>query len=167
MAKSKVLHGARAVLWVGTTPVGLFNNVSYGVTYDVSPVYILGRASAAELAYVGMEVIEISASGFRILGNGPFGTIDKGTGSALVPRLQEILTYQDLVVSLHDRLETDPEKGNIMTVTNVKPRGFSSSVGARGLQEMTVNLVGLYLSDESGPNNEPASAVSLPGGDAP
>lgn len=167
MAKSKVLHGARAVLWVANTPVGLFNNVSYGVTYDVSPVYILGRASAAELAYVGMEVIEISASGFRILGVGPYAVMDKATGAALVPKLQDILNYQDLTVSLHDRLETDPDKGNIMTVTNVKPRGFSTSVGARGLQEMTVTLVGLLLSDESGSNAEPASSANLPGAEAP
>lgn len=163
MAKSKVLHGARAVLWIGTAAIGIFNNVQYGVNYDVSPVYILGRASAAELPYTGMEVVEITCSGFRILDFGPFAVIDKATGASLVPKLQDILTYQDITVSLHDRLETDPEKGTIMVVTNVKPRGFSSSVGARGLQEMTVNLVGLHLADEAGANNEPASAVDLPG----
>lgn len=164
MAKSKVLHGARAVLWIGTTPVGIFNNVSYGVTYDIAPVYILGRTSAAELAYTGMEVVQVSASGFRILENGPFAVVDKDTGSSLLPKLQDILNYQDLTVSLHDRLEQDPEKGTLMVLTNVKPQGFTSSVGARGLQDMTVTFQGLHLADESGPNNESAGAADLPSG---
>jgi hypothetical protein len=164
MAKSKVLHGARAVLWIGSTAVGIFNNVSYGVTYDISPVYILGRTGAAELAYTGMEVIQVTASGFRILENGPFAVVDADSGSSLIPKLQNILNYQDLTVSLHDRLETDPAKGIIMELTNVKPQGFTSSVGARGLQEMTCTFLGLHLADESGSNNEDPTAVDLPAG---
>jgi len=89
MALSKVLHGARAVLWIGTTPVGIFNNVSYGVTYDISPVFLLGRTGAAELAYTGMEVVQVTANGFRILQHGPFAVVDKDTGSRLVPRVNE------------------------------------------------------------------------------
>lgn len=164
MAKSKVLHGARAVLWIGSTPIGIFNNVSYGVTYDISPVFILGRTGAAELAYTGMEVIQVTAAGFRILENGPFAVVDKDSGASLIPKLQDVLNYQDLVISLHDRLETDPTRGIIMELTNVKPQGFSSSVGARGLQEMTCTFLGLHLSDESGSNNEDPTAVDLPQG---
>ena len=164
MSRSKVLHGARAVLWMGSTPIGIFNNVSYGVQYDISPVFILGRTAAAELVYTGAEVIQVSASGFRILENGPFAVVDKDSGSSLIPKLQDVLNYQDIVVSLHDRLETDPTKGVIMELTNVKPQGFTSSVGARGLQELTVTFLGLHLSDESGSNNEDPSAADLPQG---
>lgn len=164
MSKSKVLHGARAVLWIGSTAVGIFNNVSYGVNYDISPVYLLGRTGAAELVYTGMEVIQVTASGFRILDNGPFAVVDKDSGASLIPKLQDVLNYQDLVISLHDRLETDPTRGVIMELTNVKPVGFTSSVGARGLQEMTCTFMGLHLSDESGSNNEDPTAVDLPQG---
>jgi hypothetical protein len=163
MAVSKVMHGARAILWIGTTPIGIFNNVSFGVQYDISPVFLLGRTAAAELVYTGMEVVQVQASGFRVMEHGPFATVDQATGAALVPKLQDILNYEDLVVSLHDRLETDPDKSVIMTLTNVKPQGFTSSVGARGLQDVTVTFQGLHLSDESGPNNEDPTAVDLPG----
>jgi hypothetical protein len=162
MAKSRVMHGARAVLWVGTTPVGIFNNVSYQVMYDVSPAYILGRFSAAELVYTGAEVIGISATGFRVMKNGPFSVMDQQSASRLVPKLQELMTYEDIVISLHDRSEADPEKGLIMNVTSVKPAGFSSSVGARGLQEVTVNMQGLHYSDEEGDSVESAGASQLP-----
>jgi hypothetical protein len=163
MATSKVMHGARAVLWIGNTAVGIFNNVSFGVQYDISPVFLLGRTGAAELVYTGMEVVQVQASGFRVMEHGPFAVADTATGSSLIPKLQDILNYEDLVVSLHDRLETDPAKATIMTLTNVKPQGFNSSVGARGLQDLSVTFQGLHLNDESGSNNEAPSAVDLPG----
>lgn len=164
MSKSKVLSGARMVLWSGSSALGIFNNVSYGVSYDIAPVYILGRTAAAELIYTGAEVVQVTASGFRVAENGPFAVVDKSTGSSLVPKLQDILDYQDLVISLHDRLETDPAKSVIMELTNVKPQSFSSSVGARALQDMTVVFHGIHFSDESGSNNEAPSAVDLPQG---
>jgi len=110
-----------------------------------------------------MEVVQVQASGFRVMQHGPFATVDASTGSSLIPKLQDILNYADLVVSLHDRLETDADKSNIMTLTNVKPQGFNSSVGARGLQDISVTFQGLHLSDESGSNNEDSTAVDLPG----
>ena len=162
MAKSKVMHGARAVLWIGSTPIGLFNNVSYQVNYDVAPAYILGRFSAAELIYVGAEVISISASGFRVMRNGPFSTVDQQSGSRLVPKLQELMNYEDITVSLHDRSESDPEKGLIMNVQHVKPTGFSSSVGARGLQDLSLSMQGLHYGDEDGDSIEGDGASDLP-----
>jgi hypothetical protein len=158
------MHGARAVLWVGSSAIGIFNNVSYGVQYDLSPVFILGRTAAAELVYTGCEVVQVTASGFRVLENGPFAVVDRDSGASLIPKLQDVLNYQDIVISLHDRLETDPTRGVIMELTNVKPQGFTSSVGARGLQEMTVTFLGIHLSDESGSNNEDPTAVDLPQG---
>lgn len=161
MAKSKVLHGARAVLWVGNTPAGIFNSTQYGVQYDVQPAFILGRFSAAELVYTGMEVIGLTMSGFRVTDHGPFAVIDKETGSRLVPRLQDLLTYDDIAVSLHDRLEEDPNKP-IMIVTMCKPVGFNSTMAARALSDLTVTMQGLHLEDEEGSNDELAGSSDLP-----
>lgn len=150
---SKVMHGARAILWVGTQKAGIFNNVSYQVNYDISPAYILGRFSAGELVYTGVEVISISASGFRVMKNGPM---------TMVPKVQDLMNYDDISVSLYDRAEPDPNKGLIMNVVHVKPAGFSSSVGARSLQDTTVNLQGLHYSDEEGESTEGPGAAELP-----
>jgi hypothetical protein len=167
-AKSKVMHGARAVLYAGTTALGIFNNVSYGIQYDVSPVFILGRFSAAELVYTGMEVVQVSASGFRVLDNGPHITVDQQSGSKLVPTLQELLTYEDLTLALHAKTGDGAEDlMPIMNLTNVKPVGFNTSVGARGLQEMSVTFMGLHLSDETADMvDESPNSTSLPGADA-
>ena len=161
MAKSKVLNGARAVLWIGTTPVGIFNSCQYGVNYDVQPAYILGRYSAAELIYTGMEVIGLSMSGFRVTDHGPFSVVDRETGARLVPRLQDLMTYDDISVSLHDRMETDPNKP-IMVVTMVKPVGFNSTMAARALSDLSVTMQGIHFSDEEGDQDESAGSSDLP-----
>jgi hypothetical protein len=162
MAKSKVMHGARAVVWVGTTPAGIFNNVSVQVGLDVAPAYILGRFTPAELVYVGAEVVNLSMTGFRVMKNGPFSLADSESQSRLVPFVQDLLTYDDISVSLHDRTEADPEKSTILQVFYVKPTGFSENVGARGLMELTVNMQGLTFGDEEGENAETKTAADLP-----
>jgi hypothetical protein len=162
MAKSKVMHGARAVVWVGSTPAGIFNNVSVQVGLDVAPAYILGRFSPAELVYVGAEVVNLSMTGFRVMKNGPFSLADVESGSRLVPFLQDLMTYDDISVSLHDRSEADPTASTIMQVFYVKPTGFSESVGARGLMELTVNMQGLTFGDEEGDSAESKGAADLP-----
>jgi hypothetical protein len=161
VAKSKVLSGARSILWIGTTPAGIFNSTQFGINYDVAPAFILGRFSAAELVYTGCEVVQLSMSGFRVTDHGPFAVIDKDTGARMVPRLQDLLNYDDISVSLHDRLEEDPNKP-IMIVTMVKPVGFNSSMGARALGDFSVTMQGLHFSDEDGDNDESAGAADLP-----
>lgn len=161
MAQSKSLHGARAVLWVGNSPVGVFHNCSYGVNYGIQPAFILGRFSAAELVYTSMEVVQLQMSGFRVTDYGPFAVVDPSTGSRLVPKLQDLLKYDDISVSLYDRLGTDPNSP-IMVVTMVKPRGFSINMAARSLADMTVSMEGLHLADESGDNDEAADSTNLP-----
>jgi len=161
MAVSKTMHGARAIIWAGSTPLGIFNQCSYGRNYDITPVYLIGRVTAAELVYTGAEVITVSCSGFRVMGHGPFASVDP-TGNGLVPKLQNILNTEDITLSLHDRLEPDPDKGTIMVLTNVKAQGFQSSVSARSIQDLALTFMGIHLSDESGAQEEAPGAVDLP-----
>lgn len=154
MAQSKIMHGARAVVQLGRKKVGVFTNVSYGSAYDVQPAFILGRFSPAELTYTAAEPIGISASGWRVIGHGPF-TEDGGS----MPKLQDLLNAEDLTFSLYDR-QTDQL---IMTVTGVRHAGFSTSVAPRALEEIAYNFIGLRLADESArDNNESPSAANLP-----
>jgi hypothetical protein len=51
MAAPKVMSGARAKFGIVDPAtgkaryLGIFNNVSYGLTYDAQPAYILGRTA--------------------------------------------------------------------------------------------------------------------------
>ena len=151
------MSGARAKLAVADPSgnfhvVGIFNNVSWGLTYDVQPAYILGRYSPAELDYTAQEPVSITCSGWRIIGKGPHV-------SARVPRLQDLLTADYIELTVYDRASNDLP---IAKFHSVRPTGFSTTLTARQLEEVTVTFVGLLVDDESTQNAESASATDLP-----
>jgi len=163
MAAPKTMSGARAKLAVvdpntgQARVVGIFNNVSYGLTYDVQPVYILGRFSPAELDYTGQEPVSITCSGWRVIGHGPHV-------SASVPKLQDLLTADYLELTVIDRQSeiNDPGNAQVAKFHSCRATGYSTSITARQLEEVTVNFVGLLVDDESTVNAEHSSAASLP-----
>ena len=136
--------------------MGIFTNCSYGVTYDAQPVSILGRYGPTEIAYTGAEAINVSMSGWRVIGHGPHQMGSDPANS--VPKLQDLLHHEDTTVSIYDRQDdTTP----VMVVVGFRLTGYSTSVSARGIQEISVTGLGLRLTDESGDQGEPG-AVDLP-----
>ena len=146
---AKSMHGARAKVSI-TDPnsskpvvVGIFNSINYGLTYDVQPIFILGRYTAIESVYTGAEPVAISASGFRIIDLGPHV-------SARVPHLQELLNHEYIQLEVEDR-----QSGKrICILKDCRPTGYSTSLSARNVEEITVNFIGLMVEDESGDNTE-------------
>jgi len=152
-ATQKILSGARAQLIVNGRIVGLFTSCSWGVAYDAIPSYILGRFSPAEITYAGQEAISVQATGFRIIDNGAYV-------AAALPKLQDLLTHQDISLSILDR-QTNKE---IMTVVGVRPVGYSTDVSARSVSSFQVSFLGLRSEDESGNQGESSGASDLNSG---
>lgn len=155
---SRVVNGARAKLMIGKESgngpqvIGIFLNVSFGVSYHAEPVYILGKAEPAEINYLAQEVVNVTATGWRVVDNGPFAV-------AGFPQLQELLKQQDVTLAIYDR-QTDKI---IAKILNVKPVSFSTSISARQQEEVTMNFVGIYLEDETATDNKDPGGTSLPG----
>lgn len=153
----KVMSGARGKLGIYdrntglVTVVGIFNNVSWGLTYDAQPVFILGRYSAAEIDYTAMEPVQVTASGWRVVDHGPH--VD-----AKVPQLQDLLRHEYLELAIVDR-QTNKKIG---IIHSVRPTGWSTTLSARQLQETTVTFVGLLVDDESTAMAENAGSTDLP-----
>lgn len=158
MAAPKVMSGARAKFGIVDPAtgqaryIGIFNNVSYGLTYDAQPAYILGRYSPAEIEYTAQEPVNISASGWRVINHGAHA-------EAKVPKLEELLTHEYLILTIVDRQNPNI---NIATFRNVRPTGYSTTISARNLEEVTVTFVGIYVDDESVSNSEHPTALELP-----
>lgn len=157
MAAPKVMSGARATFGVfnpntdTTTVIGIFSNVSYGVTYDVQPAFILGRYSAAEIDYTAADVVQVTASGWRVIGNG-------WHKAGQLPTLQQLLTHEYLQLSVTDR-QTNKV---IAVINNVRPTSASGGFAARQLSESTHTFVGLLVDDEDNQNSESVGAADLP-----
>lgn len=157
MAPPKTVHGARCQVIIadpntGTAQiVGLFNSISYSLAYDVQDVYLLGRYSADETVYTAQETVNVSASGFRVVGAGPH------TG-AHVTALQNLLTHEYLQLAVYDRQSNQL----IAKISNVRPTGFSTSINARQLNEFSVAFKGILVGDEDVDNAEPVGSSTLP-----
>lgn len=151
MAASKTLHGARVVLAIDGRKIGHFSNCSVNVGLDVQPTFVLGRFSAGELVYTGYEPVSISCGAYRIWKNGPHE-------SARVPKLQDLIDAADVTLTVFDRQNPDEPALNVI---GVKPVGYSLGMAARSLTELSLNFLGLVASDESGDQDEDATAVEF------
>lgn len=149
MANS-VLHGSRAILAIDGAPCGLFTSADYGVNYDAQAIPILGRFGPAEIVITGQEAINVNLRGWRVMDHGPYAD-----GKML--KLQDLLNAVDVTVSLLDRVTGKP----IMTVTGCRVTSFSTSTSARAPQELSISLIGLKFTDESGDQGE-VGAADLP-----
>lgn len=153
----KTLSGARCKVFMldrntgETFLVGIWNSFSYSVSHDVQASFILGRFSAAELSTTGVEPVNITAQGWRVVNAGPFA-------KARLTNVKDLLTQEYLKLFVIDR-QTGLE---VATIEYCLPTGTSSTVSSKQLQESTNTYLGLLLEDESTENSEAASAADLP-----
>ncbi len=162
MAGGRTFTGARARVGIfnpatgKTNFVGIFQNISWGLSYQAEPVYILGKYAAAEIDYTSQDVVQISCSGWRVIEHGPHQ-------EAALPKLQDLLTSEYIEIVVADRQrEAEGKDGRVTKFRNVRPLGYSTSISARQLQEISVNFVAILVDDESTTNNEHPSAMQLP-----
>lgn len=154
------MHGARATVFVVdpvsglATKVGIWNNFSYNVTYDVQPSFILGRYSAAELTTTGVEPVSITAQGWRVIGEGPYV-------QGHLTHLKDLLNQEYLLLQVYDR----QTKQYVANIRGCLPTGMSTGFSAKQLSELTNTYLGLLLDDESSAtgDGEASDATSFDG----
>lgn len=151
------MHGARAIVRIAGSganagvPVGIFSSFGYGLSLDVQPAFILGRFSAAELGYTGVEPVRCTASGWRVVNNGPHV-------AAQFPRVQDLLLHEYIQIDVVDR-----QTGLVIAIIkDVRPESYSSTLSTKSLTEVTHTFVGLLMDDESVSNVEGGGTVPVP-----
>lgn len=142
MGVSQTLTGARCKLYIDGIPVGTFASVSYGVDYDVQDVFTMGKYNAQEIVYTGMNTVNVSVQGFRVLDFGPYKDIS-------VPKLGDLLLHNDITLQLTDRRSVGTPSENVLTVFNVRPVNWNSDHQSRSLSTLNVTFRGITISDES------------------
>jgi hypothetical protein len=156
------MSGARAKVGVynATTGkseiIGTISNISFGVTYDVQPAFILGRFGAAAIEYTAVDVVQITASGWKVFGHG--WHID-----GHLPRVQDLLLAEPIELVVIDRQqEALGGEPRVAKIRNVRPTSGSGGFQARSLSENTYTYVGLLVDDESVTNSEHPTAANFP-----
>jgi hypothetical protein len=157
MAPAKTFTGARAQLIIvdpntnDARVMGIFNNVSVGLSYSADPIFLLGRYSADEIVYTAQDVVHVTATGWRVVNSGPHVI-------AKVPQLQDLLAHEYIELAILDR-ETGER---VARISSVRPMSWAMSVANRQSVETTVTFMGLLVSDESTENAELPGASTLP-----
>lgn len=144
MAKSQIMTGARAKVMIydkNSKPVtiGLFNNCSWSVRQDKQPIFILGRYNPTEITPTTQEAVQMSLTGFRVVGKGPYATMH-------ATKLQDLLNEEDFVVEIMDRNNPGVP---IFRALGCRVTGWSSGVTARGISDIRIDVVGISGHDES------------------
>lgn len=154
----KVMNGARAIVTFldpngPSVPIGIFTSFDYSVAYDATPIFILGRLTASEIEYTGVEPVSITASGWRAVNHGPHV-------AGRLPKIHDMLTSDYLSFQVVDRI-TDQV---VCKITKVKATGYSTGLSAKGLQSMTMSYMGILAStdDDGDVDAEPSGSADLP-----
>jgi hypothetical protein len=145
MSVTSTVTGARAIVKVGGTTVGIYETCTYNRTYGTEPIHILGNYAPVEIPYTSAEAVTVSASGFRVVGTGVFTTPG-------VPTVGELLNFDPATVTL---TVTDRQTNKVIfTLNNTTPNGDNGNWNARATSRVTVNYIGTVAFDEASPNGD-------------
>jgi hypothetical protein len=131
--------------------VGVFHTISWGLTFDVQPAFILGRFSPDELVYTAQEPIGVQCAGFKVVGAGVHKLMK-------MANTRDLLTHEYLSLVIVDR-QTGRD---IAKIHSVRPVSYNTTLNARQMEEISVNYMGLLVDDEDTQNSERADAATMP-----
>lgn len=149
---AKTVTGARAKVYVDNQLVGIFESISVANSTGVEAIHLLGRFTPDEIAITSKEAVNISCSGFRVVGQGKH-VLPK------VPKVQDLLGFQPFTITIVDR--QDPSQV-LETILGCVPTTDNTNYNAKATSRVQINYMGIRASDESGAQDESGGAVSLP-----
>lgn len=142
----KTVHGARCSVHIQGEDgvdheVGIFNSVSYSIGITVIPIEVLGNLLPVELVQTGQDPIQLTCSGFRALGAGPY--FEKK-----VPTVSELLRYDGITLMILDRIAAAGSEPTIK-IKGAKCTGYRTTHNAKGVSDLEITYMGIVATDET------------------
>jgi hypothetical protein len=155
----KVMTGARAVVFMDdpatntSRAVGIFTDCSWGVSYGVETIFVLGSYGPVESIYTSMDATTLTCSGYRVIDHGPHI-------EGAVPKLADLLHHEYVSMTCLDR-QTNK---TLAKFRSARPAGYNTALAHRQPESCTVTYIALRCDDESVQNDETpdTNATSLP-----
>jgi len=148
MSVQKTMTGARAIVRVAGETVGIFDSAQYGANLGTEPVHTLGRYSASEISITSYEAVQVSCSGFRIIGQGVHELPN-------APKIKDLLLFERITLEIVDR----QTRQTIMIVVDCVPANWSEAQNAKATSKLNITYIGTKLYDESSPNGDDESGA--------
>lgn len=143
---SKIMTGARAVVYFADQPAAIFTNVAVSSRQEKVPAFTLGRYSPVEQTPTAQDPISLSLTGWRVFGKGPFKH-----GVTLV---RGLIAEGTFIVKIFDRQNFD-SKRPMLTVRECRVVQWATGFVSRSQSDLRLEISGLVVEDEdSGDNSE-------------
>jgi hypothetical protein len=159
MALPLIMSGARAIFRINNRVVAFATNVNYTIGIPHQAVNVLGRFSTARNEPIGSEV-SVGCTSMRFTkskGNG--NSPQKKGADNIMPRLQDILSSEELSIEIIDRATDE----TLLMVSRARMTQRSGSLGSRDLLSEGWQFVGVIGEDsDSGPQQESSTPGSTP-----
>ena len=150
MAVSNTFTGARAVFYIGATPVAFAGGMSGEELIDYEPIDVLGLLEVREHVPVAYRV-SLSAQIFRVIG-------DSLKAQSIMPRQDDILTTDTLTAAVKNEgkgkygSQSKLPNATVQLFQEVHCSGHTFDITARGVVQENVSFVAIRTTDESEPN---------------
>lgn len=148
---SNTVTGGRAKLYIDNQLAGIFESVSYNKNLGTEAIHTLGKFGPQEIVINSQEAISLTCSGFRVVDYG-------ATILGKFPKLADLLTYVGVTITVVDR-----QTGKtMMTAVGCVPNAENGGFNARATSRITVNYVGMLITDESTVNDGESGSTTFP-----
>lgn len=141
---NNVMTGARAKISVGEKVIGIFDSCQYGAALGNEGVFTLGRYAAHEVAITSYELVQVSCSGFRVIGSGFQEHLS-------APTLEELIKLEGVDITVVDRKDSK----TIAKIIECKAVNWGEAQQAKATTKFSITYLGLILSTPDEPNAEP------------
>lgn len=157
MPTSPIFHGAKAKVKLDHKVVGIFTSCTWSYANDLHIAYVLGRTGPAAATYTGREAVNLTLTGFKVIGAGA-----QTVHSA--PQLKDLLSYPGVQIEILERGDSKTGDQTVMRCDEFFANNISSGVNARTISDITVTGQALSIADDIDDGSEPANDVKIDDG---
>lgn len=144
----KVVTGARAKVFVNNQLVGIFESCTVSGSLGTEPIFTLGRYAPDEIAITSSEAVNVSCSGFRVVGAGVHTL-------PAVPLIQDLLTFDPFTITVVDRQTGE----TLETILGCVPTSNNTNYNAKATSKVAITYIGVLAYNEDNNDNDPGASL--------
>lgn len=144
----KVVTGARAKVYVNNQLVGIFESCTISSSLGTEPIFLLGRYSPDEISITSSEAVNVSCSGFRVVGAG-MHTLPA------VPLVSDLLQFDPFTIAVVDRSTGE----TLETVLGCVPSSNNTNYNAKSTSKISITYIGTINYQEDSNDSDPGNTL--------
>ena len=144
----KVVTGARAKVYVNNQLVGIFESCTVSSSLGTEPIFLLGRYAPDEIAITSSEAVNVTCSGFRVVGAG-LHTLPA------YPLVSDLLLFDPFTITVVDRQTGE----TLETILGCTPSSQNTNYNAKATSKVNITYIGTLGFNEDANDSDPGNTL--------